>query len=255
MTCPFFRAAFCAGEFAARVLACFGIALLVSGRANACSCVSEGEPSPCRYFAQADAVFLGRVLSVAGIEERLRQQVLEAHDLADLEPSQWAYMVPRRILFSIESALKFGPELQVQILSPVFPNTCGSALLGQPYVVYARKKDSTFSTHLCFGTRLLSEASEDLQYLQRLQCSEVIREICGPVTTAESEPLPGAIILVEGNEFSRTIRPDAGGRFLVSGLRDGEYRLTLSVGDSEDWRVARIHGDRDCARVSFYVER
>ena len=130
----------------------------------------------------------GACYRLAGIEERLRQQVLEAHDLADLEPSQWAYMVPRRILFSIESALKFGPELQVQILSPVFPNTCGSALLGQPYVVYARKKDSTFSTHLCFGTRLLSEASEDLQYLQRLQCSEMIREICGPVTTAESEP-------------------------------------------------------------------
>jgi hypothetical protein len=82
--------------------------------------------------------------------------------------------------------------------------------VGQSYLVYAYEKSNKLHASLCSRTRLLSEASEDLLYLQNLTRGKEGGAILGAVGSFRSvesgyqppRPLANVRVTVEGSRVS-----------------------------------------------------
>lgn len=110
---------------------------------RACSCLPP--PAPAKAFAEADAVFIGKVVSF--------QLTGEAFS-------------PRLAKFSVAKIWK-GERMAVsEILTPNNSAACGyEFIVGEEYVVYAYEYDGKLHTNLCTRTRATRFAMDDLKYL------------------------------------------------------------------------------------------
>jgi hypothetical protein len=149
-------------------------ALLVAGPASACDCATG---STAGYFADADAVFTGSLVS--------REEPATITSSAD----------PALHVFAVETVYKGTVQESQDVLSPVSGATCGLELTGDgPFVVFATRStdiggqftplaDDQYAAFLCGGT--------------------------GPVTPAITAELTA---LADGpNETSAAPRPGAAG--------------------------------------------
>lgn len=191
-----------------------GVALIVAvlslgSRADACTCV--GPRPACETFWQADVVFLGRVTSVDGA---------------------WS----ESARFAVVEAFKGEPGPAVS-LSPHAPaSTCNSSFTsGETYVVYARRRGDVLSTHLCSGTRLLSQVPrEDLAYLRALPLTqerafgELHAYVSSSVPNGPPRPVPGVTVRFSGDDVTRDAQSDADGKLTVQ-VPPGRYRLEASA--------------------------
>ena len=113
-------------------------------KTSACTCVPP--PPPARAFAEADAVFMGKVISFEFVENGYRR-------LAQI---------------SLVKIWKGDRSAMSEIYTASSSGACGYDFrVGETYVIYAYKDESgRLQTGLCRRTAQVDAATEDLNYLQ-----------------------------------------------------------------------------------------
>jgi hypothetical protein len=222
------------------------VVLLASSMVNACTCA--GNSPPCESFGTASAVFAG---TVVGERTSKRPKQGERTEI------DWA---PRAVKFSVEQAYSGVTGTEVEVFTGQGGGDCGYAFkIGQRYLVYAYSSQDKLTTSICTRTRPFSQATEDLAFLGTLSSARPGVTIYGGVNREErkDEPLGSDVfITIEGESQRKEIRPDAEGRFRVSGLPAGTYKVALHLPDSlTTWKNEHeiTVTDRGCAAVSWYV--
>lgn len=138
--------------------------------------------------------------------------------------------------------------------------------VGRSYLVYAfsNPKSNKLHASICSRTRLLSDASEDLEYLQNLTRGEERGTILGSVSSVRSvkseaayqrpQPLQNARVTVEGIKNSFDVLTDNKGEYRLAGLFPGTYKVRITPPEglwvAHGERKVEIQ-DRGCAFVSF----
>jgi hypothetical protein len=120
---------------------------------------------------------------------------------------------------------------------------------GETYLVYAgaeKKKGGRLETSVCARTARVTEAGDDLAYLYFYRHGgSASSRLYGFVTTSEesartprlveavAQPAPGMIVKVVSSQISRYDTTDAKGKFVLDGLAEGNYRVSVydSLGD------------------------
>ena len=248
-----------------RVLVFLGIAIVFSlaGRdAFACSCMNPG--TPCEAFGQAAAVFVG---TVTGVRDNQRQQATDVDQQRKKEDSGQIDWTPLAYKFSVEQAYLGIAGSEVEIFTGRGGGDCGIVFqTGQSYLVYAYRYTDKLSTGICTRTRLFSRATEDIAFLGTLSSAPQGVTIYGKVSRdgdfperpdVKSEPLSSDIsIAIEGDSYQKEIRLDAEGRYRVSGLRPGKYKVTLRLPEAlttyrkeEELTLA----DRGCGVLNWFI--
>jgi Tissue inhibitor of metalloproteinase len=107
--------------------------------AHACSCA---ESAPAQHFADADAVFTGRLL----------QRSVDHPDRPTASSSD-----PARHVFEVEVVLKGTAHTRQAVFSAASGASCGLELDGEgPFVVFARQDGDRYRADLCGGTTALT---------------------------------------------------------------------------------------------------
>lgn len=223
------------------------VVLLSNLTVNACSCA--GNRPPCESYGTAAAVFAGTVIA-----ERVNEQPKRPKP----DEVDW---VPRAVKFSVEQAFSGVTTTEIEVFTGLGGGDCGFGFkVGQRYLVYAHQYQNKLTTSICSRTRLFSQATEDLAFLGTLSSARPGATIHGAVIREDGrkgEPLSSDILItIEGESQRKEIRPDAEGRYRVSGLPPGKYKVTLQLPDTlttykneDEITVA----DRGCGSVGWYV--
>lgn len=220
---------------------------LASQTANACSCGGPG--APCESYGAASAVFAGTVIST---REGPRPKRGERSEV------DWT---PRAVKFSVEQPYLGVAGTEVEVFTGRGGGDCGYGFqIGQRYLVYAYRNQDKLTTSICTRTKLFSNATEDLAFLGTLSSARPGVTIHGSVIRQEGkkdEPLnPDILITIEGESQRKEIRPDAEGRYRVTGLPPGKYKVTLHLPDTlTTWENESeiTVSDRGCGGVGWYV--
>ena len=219
---------------------------LTSETANACSC--GGGAAPCESYGTATAVFAGTVISFR-----------EPERTKPVDPSEgdWA---PRGYKFSVQQSYSGVAGAEIEVFTGRGGGDCGYQFkIGERYLVYAFRDQEKLTTSICSSTKLFSKATEDLAFLGTLSSARPGVTIHGAVTRGDNtdEPLSQDILItVEGESQRKEIRPDAEGRFSITGLPAGKYKATLHLPDTlTTWRNESelTVSDRGCAPVGWYI--
>ena len=248
-----------------RVLVFFGIVIvfsLASSTAMACMC-GGGGGTPCEGYGKAAAVFVGTVTGVRESEQYKGKDVAELRKLRDAGELDWGSMAYK---FSVEQAYLGVAGLEVEIFTGRGSSDCGFTFqTGQRYLIYADRYKNKLITSTCMRTKPFSEATEDIAYLGTLSSAPQGVTIhgtvgyppVGPNRPDKIGPLsPDISIAIEGEAVQKEIRPDAEGRYSVSGLQPGRYKValrlpeTLTTPRSEEVLTLT---DRGCGAVSWYI--
>lgn len=248
-----------------RVLVFFAIVIvlsLASRDAMACMC-GGGGGTPCEGYGKAAAVFVGTVTGVRESEQYKGKDVAELRKLRDAGELDWGSMAYK---FSVEQAYLGVAGSEVEIFTGRGSSDCGFVFqTGQRYLVYADRYKTKLITSTCMRTKAFSEATEDIAYLGTLSSAPQGVTIhgtvgyppVGPNRPDEIGPLsPDISIAIEGEAVQKEIRPDAEGRYSVSGLQPGRYKValrlpeTLTTPRAEEVVTLADHG---CGAVSWYI--
>jgi hypothetical protein len=211
-------------SFVATVLVVVGTLWLPTG-AEACGCLGT-YPSPATFRYSA-AVFVGRVVSAGRPPLRLSEKVDGSVSVAVTPFGPPVVMLEVSRVF--RGSVRQQAALQITGTNCDFPFAPS-----QTWLIYAVEEHGLLSTHKCLRTRLVSEATEDLKYLDGLL-----------------ERRPQAVL--SGNVFERTTTPDGalaqralfetldvvatggGQSFRARTDRWGPYQLVLPPGEFEVW--------------------
>lgn len=222
--------------------------LLSTATAVACSCL--GNPAPCQSFWEADAVFSGQVISI------------------NIEAEGNRYGRQRRVVrLLVKESFRGVSVPEVDVITGLGEGDCGFGFeIGQDYLIYAyeRKTDHKLETGICTRTSMLAKAQQDLTYIKGLPGtrpgSTISGEIQRPMTRANAAPtfsaMAGVRVSVEGPDKQYETVSDEKGKFNVSGLPAGKYkiRLVLPEGLTEGQEGQQVQlADKGCATVSFFV--
>lgn len=216
--------------------------------AKACSCMESGPP--CQAYWPASAVFTGQVIQVTTFTS----------DQENLPGYQ-----QKLVRFAVSQTFRGVSGMTVETITGNGGGDCGYPFeVGQSYLVYAYsdQKNNKLHASICSRTRLLSEAGEDLEYLQNLTRGQGGGTIFGSVGSFRNvksgyqppRPLPNVRITVEGSRGSSDVLTDDKGEYRLAGLFPGAYKVRITppeglwVADGE--RKVEIQ-DRGCAFVRF----
>jgi len=222
------------------------VVLLANPTANACTCAGSG--LPCEDFGTAAAVFAGTVIS---------ERVSEPPKKLERTEIDW---VPRAVKFSVEQAYSGVTGTEIEVFTGRGGGDCGYPFgIGQRYLVYAYRHQDKLSTSICTGTKLFKNATEDLAFLGTLSSARPGVTIHGGISLGDkkNEPLSSDILItIEGESQRKEVRLDAQGRYRVSGLPAGKYKVTLHLPDSlttyqNEQEITLT--DRGCGAVGWYV--
>ncbi|HEV2883743.1 MAG TPA: carboxypeptidase regulatory-like domain-containing protein, partial [Pyrinomonadaceae bacterium] len=179
------------------------------------------------------------------------------------------YTPPRTFTFSVEQSFLGLQTREVEVSTGMGGGDCGYAFkVGSRYVVYAYQfsKANRLTTSICSRTKLLDEASEDLEFLRSLGSQSPGVTVYGEVkrsrqvvATGDSiavGPLENIGLVVEGENERRETRTDKEGRYSLTGLRPGKFKVTVALPDElfthNSEREITV-ADKGCAGVSFPV--
>lgn len=235
---------------------------------NACSCMRAGPP--CDYYAEASAIFLGRVVGSA-----------ERKSHTDRDGNKTVYDVGT-IRFLIQESFKGVAGHEVEIHSGKGGGDCGYWFVrNESYVVYAYEssEDKKLWTNICTRTAHVSEASEDLEYLRGLSTAKLGGTLYGEIRRLIGDPEHGPVkegpkmaglkILIKGADQSFEAVTNDKGQYRITGLPAGDYdafpqlpenlgaigaRDTIDRFGSYSGRKPVKVSDRSCAEISFSVQ-
>jgi hypothetical protein len=233
------------------VLGILGLLGVTSRSATACSCGGSG--SPCEAYGSAAAVFVGTPISARSNEPRSRDQKVDDH-------------LPTTYKFSIEQSYLGVDGTEIEIFTGSGGGDCGYEFkIGERYLVYAYHYEGRLSTSICTRTRPFTRATEDIEFLGNLSSApagatihgQIIHTVMSDKEKPERKPVaPEVFVVIEGEGIKRQVRPDQEGRYRVSGLPAGKFKVavmllgTLTTHQPErDVTVA----NRGCAAVSYYI--
>lgn len=237
-------------------LAAFAVLLLLGGAVEALACSCVPERPVCEGFGGASAVFVGRVVGSA-----------ERKESEDQNGRKTTYDVGT-IYFAVEETFSgVRGKRRVEIHSGTGGGDCGFWFLrGQRYLVYADASDKgRLHTNICTRTRPLSEAAEDLAFLRDLPPAGTGARIYGIVARpaytqdkpeeAKDEGIPGIKVIVTGPSGRRELFTDAEGRYEISNLKAGVYKIDADLPpqyhrDELSNYKRRVY-DRGCASADF----
>jgi hypothetical protein len=192
--------------------------------AAACSCVSfrSGNP-PCQSFWNSPVIFSGRVTEIGPVE-------------AKSDP-----FMQRRVRFAVSADHRGGVGQIVDVMTGQGGGDCGYRFEpNEHYLVYAHKgENGVLSTGICSPTKKLSEAGEDLQYIDSLAAAKPAGSLFGGVweykalrSTDEWRPqpaMPGITVTLEGNAGRHAVVTDNEGKYRISDILPGEYLLKVTA--------------------------
>lgn len=236
--------------------------------AAACSCVRQR--SPCNYYGDASAIFLGRVVGAA-----------QQKTSVDENGNKTTYDVGK-IRFLVQENFKGAPGYEVEIHSGTGGGDCGYWFLrNESYVVYAyrSKDDDKLYTHICTRTRHVVHAEEDLAYLRAQATTKPGASLYGRLVRvigdrehgpAEEGPkLAGVKVVVTGEGKTIETTTNDEGEYNVKGLAAGNYDVApqlpenLAVSSSQDredkfgrftHREPVRLSERGCVELHFIVQ-
>src|SRR6266404_3039256 len=231
------------------------MAMLTTESVLGCSCM--GGSTPCHAFGGSSAVFVGTAIAV---------KTAERNPAAKPSEVDWT---PRTFKFSVEQAYLGVEGADVEVATGMGGGDCGYGFkLGERYLVYAYRsgENNRLATGICTRTKPYSMANEDLEFLGTLSSMAPGVTIYGEIKRERERvakgdvvpvgPLDDASLVVEGEGERKEVRADAQGRYRVSGLRPGKFKVTLQLPDEltvykreQEVTVA----DRGCANVNYYV--
>lgn len=220
---------------------------------EACSCIASGPP--CQSFWNTDAIFSGQVTEIADTPVKSKDSAFPFRT--------------RTIRFTVNESFRGMDEKIVEVTTGIGGGDCGFAFqTGQSYLVYAyrTKEDNKLRTGICTRTRLLSQASEDLEYFRGLKNAKSGGMIFGTVMKRHvrkndeyKPPTPLEHILLtfqrDGNSYEALT--DDKGEYRLSNLGAGEYKVRLTVPNNlwgfEDEQTIKVP-EKGCAVASFDLE-
>jgi hypothetical protein len=222
--------------------------LSFSDTAFACSCAKA--PTPCRAYEQAEAVFIGTPKEVSRIESK-----------DEIRNSGRAYRIFR---FSVDQAFRVVNNSQVSVVTGQGAGDCGYDFkIGEQYLVYAyRDSQKMLSTSICSRTKPVRIADEDLEYIHGLSKASTGGWVFGEVfktrrTHGGLWPLEGVKVTVVGQGKSVTVMTNKYGKFRVSSLPEGNYKVRVSppegLSDKSNESDVKVT-DRGCATVEFWLK-
>ena len=229
------------------LLGIFIIVSLSSQTVNACTCGGKG--TPCDSYGLAAAVFVGTVVAVRE-NERPKQ--------TDQIDTEWEPMAYR---FSVEQSYLGVAGTEIEVFTGSGGGDCGIRFgMGQRYLVYAYRYGDKLSTTMCTRTTSFIQANEDLAFLGTLSSAAPGVTIYGGISDhreGKNGPLSSDVLVtIEGESERKEIRPDGEGRFRVSGLRAGKYKISLKLPDTlttYEPEATTTVADRGCWEHSWYV--
>jgi len=243
-----------------RQLQCIvGAVLLVmmgfGASAMGCSCIRPGPP--CQNYGGATAVFVGTPITEKTAERK------PGNKPEDID------CAPRTFSFSVEQAFLGVSTAEVEIGTGRGGGDCGYDFkLGSRYLVYASQSSQSnrLTTSICTRTAPFDNATEDLEFLRGLKSLNPGVTINGEVkrnriNVAKGDaalvgPLAGIGLTVEGEGERREIKTDDQGRYSLTGLRAGKFKVTLQLPDELSTYKAEQEisvSDRGCAVVNYFV--
>ena len=182
--------------------------------ASACSC---NRSSPCQAYANADAVFVGRILRATDKKgERIHQVQIDEHF--------------------------FGTDNRTVVnISTDQSSSCAFSMgVGGTYLIYAYKheKDGSWGTGMCSRTEVVEIAGEDLDYLRAVKKSKsegailqgVIGEFNSDYNAKPRKPAEVNKVYVEsdtGAQFETDVAAD--GKYEINNLKAGKYTVSLKL--------------------------
>jgi hypothetical protein len=182
------------------------------------------------------------------------------------------------VTLSVQEAFKGVHSNKVVVLTPGLEDAVPFKN-GEQYLVYAYQRDGHLYTSICNRTRAAHSATEDLDYLRKMQSLPDTSEIFGTYKrytdnpNFASKPFDGrapmvgetATVTSETGRV-RTTKVDAEGRFSFTGLSPGKYAIKMSVpakmAQPVGWVAGRPRSStpeltvfpKGCAEVIFTTE-
>ena len=236
---------------------------------NAFGCSCGGGGTPCEDYGRAAAVFVGTPISLRTVERsptRNREEI--------------EYALPRIFTFSVEQAF-LGGQGVIEVSTGMGSSDCGYDFkIGTRYVVYAfdalvapnpgitgpYSKKQRLTTGTCSRTRPLTDATEDLEFFRSFGSRGTGVTIQGEVKRArqnvatgnpsEARPLAKIGLTIEREGERREVFTGDDGRFSLSGLSPGKFKVTLLLPDELFTYKAEQEltiADRGCATVNYHV--
>lgn len=123
--------------------------ILSAESAQACSCMPA---TPEQHFESANTVFSGRVVNVITTRRNRRSP---------------QFSFPQtRVTFEVSEVWKGRERRRLMVMTSDSSASCGFNFVeGESYLVYASQSENRLTTSLCSGTKLLSQAQDDLKML------------------------------------------------------------------------------------------
>ena len=207
--------------------------------AEGCRCIEPG--LPCDAAWQADAVFVGHVVSISTGAGR---QV----EFAVVEPFRGLQL----------------PQVAVETGSA--GNCAYPFEIGQSYLVYARRTpEGQLTASICSRTRPLRDATEDLAYARSLATMVAgdPARLTGrvglweyPRAAGTLKPVPRVVVTATGGGRTFSTTADDRGEFELTGLPLGKYDVMAHPRDGYAGakRTVEIHDPRGCGTTQLYVQ-
>jgi hypothetical protein len=222
--------------------------LSFSDAAFACECVKT--PTPCVAYERAEAVFIGTPTEVSRNESKDK-----------IGNSGRASRIFR---FSVDQAFRGVNDSQVSVITGQGAGDCGYDFkIGEQYLVYAsRDSQKMLYTSICSRTKHIRDANEDLEYIHGLSKASPGGWVFGEVfktnrTHGGLWPLEGVKVTIVGQGKSVTVMTDKYGKFRVSSLPEGNYKVRVSppegLSNRSNEREVKV-ADRGCATVEFWLK-
>lgn len=198
----------------------FSLLPQLAARVVACSCLPT--PTPYRAFADARAVFAGRV--VGGRDAPTDEGVTEHF-----------------FRFAVEEAFKGVAGREVEVSAGADSSCYSGFAVGQTYLVYASGgPGDALYTHMCSRTVGLRGAGDEVYRLRALLRGVPEPRVYGAVTRRDNglrggrsvslaTPLAGIKVVVEGEGRRYEAVTDARGRFSLAKVPDGHYKARAVV--------------------------
>jgi hypothetical protein len=216
--------------------------------ADACSCARPGPP--CDAVFRADAVFLGRVLSIEPINPQ--------------EPG----LGSRNVELLVEEAYRGTDGIVMSVVTGPGDGGggCGYPFkVGETYVVYANRANGVLTTSSCSRTRPLAEAAEDLKYARSLAAipPDVATRIAGkvllidPMRPATSPPaiVPRVTVTAINDEVRLSTFTNSAGEYVLRGLAFGKYEVRAEPPEGYEPASTMVNAfdPRGCGTTDLWI--
>ena len=227
-------------------LALLALAFVASAPAPAaaCRCIAPGPP--CDAVWQANALFVGRVISI--------------------EPSPAAdSQLGNRVELQVVEAFRGVTTATVMVGSG--PGDCAFPfVVGESYLVYAHQPgQGTLTTGLCTRTRRMADAGDDLAYARSLSTigpatlGTIRGRVLLPVRSQkggnQQTPMPALTVTARGAAIALSATANERGEYTLTGLPIGRYELIADppAGYQATAHVVDLRDPRGCGSTDLFV--